>query len=153
LKSRPDYLKSTLSFPLSPTFQNFIAAFKGKDFSQWFLNTTILSVTATVLTLFIAFFAAYAFAKLDFPGKKFLFQLIIPLMSVPPVAMIIPQFQMIKTLGLINSLSSVILIYMGIMLPKTIYLYRNFMITIPDSLLEAAEIDGCSRFRALWLAT
>jgi len=89
--------------------------------------------------LLIAFFAAYAFAKLSFPGKKFLFQLIIPLMSVPPVAMIIPQFQIIKTLGLINSLSSVILIYTGIMLPMTIYLFRNFMVTIPDSLLEAAR--------------
>lgn len=101
--------------------------------------------------MLIAFFAAYAFAKLDFPGKKFLFRLIIPLMSVPPVAMIIPQFQMIKSLGLINSLASVILIYIGIMLPMTIYLYRNFMVTIPDSLLEAAQIDGCSRLRALWV--
>ncbi|HWQ79880.1 MAG TPA: carbohydrate ABC transporter permease [Anaerovoracaceae bacterium] len=151
LKHRQDYIKSTLSFPVSPTLQNFIDAFHGKDFTQWFLNTTILSFVSSGLTLLIAFFAAYAFAKLDFPGKKFLFRLIIPLMSVPPVAMIIPQFQMIKSLGLINSLASVILIYIGIMLPMTIYLYRNFMVTIPDSLLEAAQIDGCSRLRALWV--
>ena len=150
LKTRADYLDSTLSLPMSPTLQNFVDAFQGKDFTRWFLNTTILTVAATVITLFIAFFAAYAFAKLKFPGKKVLFRLIIPLMSVPPVAMIIPQFQMIKTLGMINTLSSVILIYVGIMLPMTIYLYRNFMITIPDSLLEAAQIDGCSRFRSLW---
>ena len=149
-KARPDYLENALGFPMAPTLQNFIDAFKGKDFSRWFINTTILAVTSTAVTMIIACFAAYAFAKLKFPGKKMLFGLTIPLMSVPPVAMIIPQFQMVKTLGMINTLSSVILIYTGIMLPMTIYLFRNFMVTIPDSLLEAAQIDGCSKFRTLW---
>ena len=81
--------------------------------------------------------------------KKVLFNMIVPLMSVPPVVMIIPQFRIIKILGLVNTRVSVILIYIGIMLPMTIYLMRNFMKTVPDSLLEAAEIDGCSKRKAL----
>ena len=75
--------------------------------------------------------------------------MIVPLMSVPPVVMIIPQFRIIKIFGLVNTRVSVILIYIGIMLPMTIYLMRNFMKTIPDSLLDAAKIDGCSRRKAL----
>ena len=62
-----------------------------------------------------------------FKGKKVLFNMIVPLMSVPPVVMIIPQFRIIKILGLVNTRVSVILIYIGIMLPMTIYLMRNFM--------------------------
>ena len=69
-----------------------------------------------------------------FKGKKVLFNMIVPLMSVPPVVMIIPQFRIIKILGLVNTRVSVILIYIGIMLPMTIYLMRNFMKTVPDSL-------------------
>ena len=91
----------------------------------------------------------YAFAKMEFKGKNFLFQCIIPLMSVPPVAMIIPQFRLIKVMGLVNTRASVILIYVGIMLPMTIYLMRNFMKTVPDSLIDAARIDGCSSLKAL----
>lgn len=149
-KERKAYLDNPISLPLNPTLQNFIDAFKGKDFTQWFTNTVILTVGATALTFVIAFIAAYAFAKMEFKGRKVIFRLIIPLMSVPPVAMIIPQFQMVKNLGLINTRFSVILIYCGLMLPMTIYLFKNFIMNIPNSLLEAARIDGCSSFGTLW---
>jgi ABC-type glycerol-3-phosphate transport system permease component len=150
-KSRADYLESALGLPSPVTLENIAAAFAGKDFLRWFYNSTVLTVFSTIITLFVAFMAGYAFAKMNFRGKNFLFKMIVPLMSVPPIAMIIPQFKLVNAVGLSQSLSAVILIYVGIMLPMTIYLYRNFMISIPDSLIEAAQIDGCSSWKTLWV--
>jgi len=148
-KERSQYVRDALSLPAPFTLQNYIEAFRGKNFAQWFKNSIILTFCSAAVTMVIALLAAYAFAKMQFKGKRLLFRFIIPLMSVPPVAMIIPQFRMIKVLGMVNTLQSVIVIYTGIMLPMTIYMFRNFLIDIPDSLLEAARIDGCSRFMTL----
>ena len=148
-KTHEEYVNNMAGLPQTFTVQNFVEAFRGKPFGQWFMNSLILTVAAVFITGIIALLAGYAFAKMRFKGKKVLFNMIVPLMSVPPVVMIIPQFRIIKILGLVNTRVSVILIYIGIMLPMTIYLMRNFMKTVPDSLLEAAEIDGCSKRKAL----
>lgn len=148
-KTHEEYVNNMLGLPLDFTFQNYIEAFQGKPLGQWIWNSFILTVFASLATAIIALMAGYAFAKMEFKGKRILFQCIIPLMSVPPVVMLIPQFQMIKVLGLINTRASVILVYVGIMLPQTIYLMRNFMRTVPDSLIDAARIDGCNSLNAL----
>jgi len=150
MKTRQDYLDDAIGLPTTPTAQNFIDAFQGKDFGQWFINSTILTVTASAITLIVAFIAAYAFAKMQFKGRNLLFRFTVPLMSVPPIAMIIPQFQLVAAANMTNTLYAVVLIYVGIMLPMTVYLFRNFIIGIPDSLLESAQIDGCTRWRAMW---
>lgn len=149
LKGHGQYVQDTLSIPAPITAQNYIEAFHGKNFGQWFLNSTILAVVSTAVTMVIALLAAYAFAKMEFRGRDTIFRIMIPLMSIPPVAMIIPQFQLISAMGLINKLSSVIFIYCGLMLPMTIYMFRNFLISVPNSMLESARIDGCSRLRTL----
>lgn len=149
-KTHEDYVNNMIGLPEHFTIQNYVEAFKGKPFGQWIGNSFMLTIVASFVTAVIALLAGYAFAKLEFKWKNRLFQCIIPLMSVPPVVMIIPQFRMIKVMGLVNTRASVILIYVGIMLPQTIYLMRNFMKTVPDSLLDAARIDGCSSFKALW---
>ena len=148
-KTHDEYVVNMIGLPKNITVQNYIEAFAGKPFGQWFLNSMILTVVAVLVTGVIALLAGYAFAKLKFKGKKLLFNMIIPLMSVPPVVMIIPQFRIVKIMGLVNTRISVILIYIGIMLPMTIYLMRNFMMGIPDSLLDAAKIDGCTRLKTL----
>mgnify|MGYP001216100386 CR=1 FL=1 len=149
-KSRQQYLRDPLGWPSPLTFENFVSAFSGKDFVSWFVNSTILTVASSAITMFIALLAGYAFAKMHFKGRDTLFRCIVPLMSVPPVAMLIPLFRMVSAFRMVNSLSSVILIYCGICLPMTIYMIRNFLISVPDSILEAARIDGCSRFRMLF---
>jgi len=148
-KTHEQFVSDPIGWPSPLTLQNYIDAFKGKNFFQWFLNSTILTVFSALITAVVALLAAYAFAKMRFKGREKLFRLMIPLMSVPPVAMLIPQFQMVAALKLVNSYESVILIYSGLMLPMTIYLFRNFLVSIPDTILEAARIDGCSRFRIL----
>lgn len=149
LKTHEEYVVNMIGLPQNPTFWNYAEAFQGKPFGQWIWNSLFLTAAATLATAVAALLCGYAFAKMEFKGKHFLFQCIIPLMSVPPVAMIIPQFRLIKVMGLVNTRVSVILIYVGIMLPMTIYLMRNFMKTVPDSLIDAARIDGCSSLKAL----
>lgn len=149
-KAHDEYINNMTGMPHSMTVQNYIEAFQGKPFGQWFINSMILTVAAVLVTALIALLAGYAFAKMEFKGRQLLFQLIIPLMSVPPVAMIIPQFRIIKVMGLVNTRVSVILVYVGIMLPMTIYLIRNFMMNVPDSLLDAAKMDGCSAGKVLF---
>lgn len=148
-KTHEEYVNNMIGIPKVFTLQNYVDAFQGKPFGQWFLNSMILTVAAAFITGVVALLAGYAFAKMKFKGRELLFGMIVPLMSVPPVAMIIPQFRIIKIMGLVNTRTSVILIYVGIMLPMTIYLMRNFMKTIPDSLLDAAKIDGCNSRKAL----
>ena len=148
-KTHEEYVSNMIGIPHTFTVQNYIEAFQGKPFGQWFMNSMILTVAAVLITGIIALLAGYAFAKMKFRGSRALFNMIVPLMSVPPVVMIIPQFRIIKIFGLVNTRVSVILIYVGIMLPMTIYLMRNFMKTVPDSLLDAAKIDGCSKRKAL----
>lgn len=148
-KEREQYVSDTLGVPEPVTADNYVDAFKGKNFLQWFANSTILAVCATAITMVIALLAAYAFAKMRFRGRDTLFRIMIPLMSIPPVAMIIPQFQLVSSFGMVNTLSSVIFIYCGLMLPMTIYMFRNFLISVPNAMLESARIDGCSRLRTL----
>ncbi|HIW41127.1 MAG TPA: carbohydrate ABC transporter permease [Candidatus Mediterraneibacter vanvlietii] len=148
-KTHEEYVNNMIGLPHAFTVQNYVEAFEGKPFGQWFLNSMLLTIAAVLVTGILALLAGYAFAKMKFRGQKALFRVIVPLMSVPPVVMIIPQFQIIKIFGLVNTRVSVIIIYVGIMLPMTIYLMRNFMKTVPDSLLDAAKIDGCGRLKAL----
>lgn len=146
-KTRFDFIKSAVSLPHPFTIQSYVDAFQGKSFGLWFINSIIITTISTVLSTIISAFAGYAFAKMDFKGKDSLFSMIIPLMSIPPVVLLIPQFRLMVTMGLINTRISVIIIYVGIMLPFTIYLLRNFFISLPDSLVEAALLDGCNNLQ------
>jgi hypothetical protein len=93
----------------------------------------------------IACLAAYAFARMNFPGKKTLFNLILSLMVVPPVVMVVPLFVSWVRWGMINTYHGTILIYTGLLLPFSIYLMTNFFKAIPREIIEA-RIDGCSSF-------
>lgn len=146
LKTREDFLSNKLGFPSIFTFQSFIDAFTGKNFQVWFINSMIITIISCLVVNVIAVFAAFAFAKMKFKGNQTIFSLLIPLMSIPPVILLIPQFKFMSFLNLINTHFSVIFLYVGIMLPLTIYLMRNYFITLPNSLLEAAQVDGASQF-------
>ena len=150
LKTREQYLNDPVGLPNPITFQNYVDAFKGKDIMAWFSNSIILTIGSVVVTMIIGIFAAYAFAKLKFKAKDVLFSFIVPMMSIPPVAMLIPLFKLVVALGMVNTLTSVVIIYVGICLPMTVYMMRNFLLSVPDSIIEAAKMDGCSDFRILF---
>jgi ABC-type glycerol-3-phosphate transport system permease component len=108
-----------------------------------------LTAGSVLICTVIAILAAYAFAQMHFPGRDFLFNLITPLMVIPPIVMVIPMFVLFRQIHLVNNLGGPLIIYAGLMLPFTIYLLRNFFVTIPNEIQDAALIDGCTGFQVL----
>ncbi len=147
LKTRDEYMTNQLALPTSLTWGNFTAVFQYPRLLSWFGNSLLLTGVSVGLCTLIAILAAYAFANLQFPGRNTLFNLITPLMVIPPIVMIIPIFVLFQKASLINNLAGPIIIYTGLMLPFTIYLLRNFFITIPREIREAALLDGCSSWQ------
>ncbi|WP_026486400.1 carbohydrate ABC transporter permease [Caldanaerobius polysaccharolyticus] len=121
----------------------------GLNFTLMFYNTMRIVIPVTISTVVISSLAAYSFARIDFVGKNFIFMGFLASMMVPGTVTIIPQFIMFRTLGWINTLKP--LIVPGLFGSAfAIFLLRQFFLTIPQDLEDAAIIDGCSRFRIWW---
>ena len=149
-KTKSEYLANKWGLPPSLNLANFNVALAGEKFLMRFANSAILTVGAVAISLMIACLAAYAFARAEFPGKRFLFNLILTLMVVPPVVMVVPLFVTMVRWHLVNTYPGTILIYTGLLLPFSIYLMTNFFQTIPHEIVEAARIDGCSNIGVFW---
>jgi len=150
---KPQTLVFEMPPPLWPqpaTLDNYTAAL-GKDrFGLYFLNSLIVAVTSTGLTVLVSSLLAYAFARLEFPGREALFYVLLLGMMIPPVMLIIPQFIIAKSLNLLNSLQGLIVVYVTMNLSMQTFLLRGFFEGIPRDLEEAALIDGGSRWTIFW---
>ena len=142
-KTQADFLRSPFGLPLSPTLAGFSRVWSAQ-FPTWFTNSVIVTGASVILTIAIAALAAWGFANWDFPGKSTLLAVIISLMVIPPVVLLIPLFQMGAQLGWISTFQLLIVIYIGLMLPFSIFMLTNFFSTVPSSMLEAAKVDGAS---------
>ncbi len=121
----------------------------GVKFSKFLLNTVIVTVIGTLTCVFSSLLAAYAFSRTPFRGIRFWFTCVILTMMIPPQVMVVPQYIILKKLGLINTLTSLILPWcFGTAF--FIFLMLQFFRGIPKDLDEAAEIDGCGPFRILF---
>lgn len=149
-KTRFEYIEDKWGLPQSLYWTNFNTALAGEKFFIRFANSSILTVGSVLVSLIIACLAAYAFARMEFYGKRTLFNIILSLMVVPPVVMIVPLFVAMVRWKLVNTYHGTILIYTGLLLPFSIYLMTNFFRTIPREIIEAARIDGCSSLRVFW---
>jgi ABC-type glycerol-3-phosphate transport system permease component len=149
LKVRDEFFKNLLGLPKSLVFENFAKILQHPNLGRWFGNSILLTAGSVILCTVIAILAAYAFAQMRFPGRDTLFNLITPLMVIPPIVMVIPMFVLFRQLHLVNNLGGPLIIYAGLMLPFTIYLLRNFFVTIPKEIQEAALMDGCTGFQIL----
>ena len=149
-KSKSEYISDKWGLPDKLLWDNFVKALAGEKFFNRFANSAILTAGAVAISLVIACLAAYAFARMNFPGKKTLFNLILSLMVVPPVVMVVPLFVSMVRWGLVNTYPGTILIYVGLLLPFSIYLMTNFFQTIPKEIIEAARMDGCSNQGVFW---
>ncbi|MBN2072828.1 MAG: carbohydrate ABC transporter permease [Actinobacteria bacterium] len=149
-KSREDFFFNKFGVPEDFYFSNYLEAFRGGDnFFRWLLNSTLVTLIAGLLALLCIVLASYAFVYFRFKGRNFLFNLTVSLMVFPPVVIIIPLFVFMQKLNLTNNIISVIIIYVGLMLPVGIYLISSFFSTIPREILESAFIDGCDVFKVL----
>ncbi|MBE2221496.1 MAG: carbohydrate ABC transporter permease [Anaerolineae bacterium] len=129
-------------------WQNYIQPLQRFQFFTFFKNSVIVTVSATLITLFINSLAAFALSKYDFRGRHIMFILILGTLMIPTTVTLVPNFLVVTTLGWSNKLIGVIL--PTVATPTGVFLLRQYMLTIPDDLLDAARIDGASEWRIYW---
>jgi alpha-1,4-digalacturonate transport system permease protein len=132
-------------FPTEWAFSNYTEAFQMYNYMRYFTNSVIVTSVATILTLIINSMAAYAFAKYNFRGRDGLFVMTLAMIMIPLQVILIPIYLVVSSLGLVNT-------YWGMIIPAAatptgVFIIRQYMLTIPDELIEAARIDGAGEFR------
>jgi len=135
-------------FPKSFSFTNYATVFLTLPFKQFYINTIITSFTVTIGQIIVSTMAAYVFARLKFPGNKILFFIVLSVMMVPTQIFIIPQYMTMKYLHLLDSLPA--LIIPGWFSAFSVFLLRQFFMTLPIELEEAARIEGCGTFKIFY---
>jgi alpha-glucoside transport system permease protein len=136
-----------LSKPSQATFDNYREIFDNDAITTSLVTTLWIALGGTILPIFVASLAAYAFAWLEFPGRDWLFLVVVALLVVPIQMALIPIFSLYNDLGLFDTVLGLVLFHTAFGLPFAIFLLRNFFIGIPRDLLEAARIDGASELR------
>ncbi len=148
----PDMLiftEGTRLFPSSWTLDNFNRVIWHSDFMRFFANSLIVSLLTAAVTTLVAAAAGYAFSRFEFAGKKLVIALMLLTQMFPLLMIIAPIYKIIAGLGLLNSLTSLIITYTAFNIPFAIFLMQSFFDGIPKDLEEAAMMDGCTRFQAL----
>jgi len=120
------------------------------QFWRSFLNATIESGLATVLTVVIALFAAYAFARLEFAGKRIILVAVLATLLLPVYATLIPLYRIMSSVHLVNTYAGIVLVYTSGFLPLAIWIMYNYFASVPRELEEAAFVDGATPVMALW---
>lgn len=135
-------------FPHVWTLGNFVSGLKFGNFLLYFWNSSVATVISTVLTVVISTMAGFAFAKYEFPGKNIIFISILATLMFSLEVILIPMFLTLKQYGMINTLWGIIIPPAAT--PTGIFLMRQYMMTIPDELLEAARIDGSGEWQIFY---
>lgn len=149
LKLPNDIFKIPFQWIPSPfVLENYTEAMKMAPFGRYFLNSLIVGVCTTLLNVFFAALTGYGFAKYSFWGKNFLFIAILSTLMIPFQAIMVPLFIIVRSFGWLNT-------YLGLVIPWAIsafgvFLMRQFILSIPNELLDAARIDGDSEFGIFW---
>ena len=136
-----------ITSPSLATLDNYREILDNEAITSSLWTTLWISLGATFLPIAVASLAAYAFAWLEFPGRDWLFLVVVALLVVPIQMALIPIFSLYNDLGLFDTIPGLVLFHTAFGLPFAIFLLRNFFIGIPRDLLEAARIDGASEFR------
>lgn len=142
---------STYPPPLVPsrfTFEHYRALFTQLNLDRYFFNSTLIALAVTAISLLFNSMAGYAFAKFRFPGRNRIFRFLLAALVIPAQVAMLPLFLLLKQMGLINT-------YWGVIIPGMvtifgIFLVRQYALSIPDDLLDAARMDGASEWRIYW---
>ncbi|MBA3234251.1 MAG: carbohydrate ABC transporter permease [Propionibacteriales bacterium] len=132
------------------TLQNYSDVVSQNDMGTAFVNSLVVAVPATIIPIMMAAFAAYAFTFMRFKGRDTLFVIIVGLLVVPLQVAFVPLLQVFGNLGLVGTFPAVWLAHTGFGMPLAIYILRNYMASLPKSIIESAEVDGASHFRTFW---
>ena len=135
--------------PDHPTLENYLFVLTDSKLVLSLLNSLIVSVGSTALSVTVSALGGYAFARYDFKGKNLIMSTILALFMIPVVINIIPLYIMLANIGLLNSLVALVLTFQILIIPLNIFLLKNYFESLPKELEEAALIDGCSKLGAL----
>lgn len=136
-------------FPKTWTLENYVGLLKNTSFPQWFLNSLIICILVIIFTVVIGILAAYSLARLAFPGRNLFSLFSLFAYMLPQILMVIPLYLWAMRLGLANTKTGLIIAYIALCLPYSIWLLRSFIKTVPKSLEEAAFIDGAGYLKTL----
>lgn len=132
-------------WPETPTLDNYRQLFAKESFLRYFLNSTVVALVVTVGNLIFCSMVGYALAKLTFRGKKLVFGLVMGTLLLPGMVTFVPLFVLVANMGLVDSYPGLILPFL--VTPFGVFLMRQFIVGLPDDLLDAGRVDGASELR------
>ncbi len=149
LKTSKGYILDRFGMVTDPTVQNFADAWGRARFSEYFLNSVLVTAGAVGLLLLLSSLVGFALAMLRFPGRRLVFVAILGALMIPIQVVLVPFYRTVEGLGLLNTRVGLVLAYTAFFLPFSIYLMTAFYRGLPRELLEAARMDG-ARFLEVW---
>jgi multiple sugar transport system permease protein len=151
LKTETELVKKPITWwPEMATMENYVRAFGDQPLLLYLKNSFIVATGATVLSLIVAAFAAYAIARLNLKRRELILTCIVGSSMFPLVTLLVPIFETMRALGMLNTYTALILPYVVLNLPVCTLVLVSFFQGIPRDLENAAMIDGCTRIGALW---
>jgi len=144
------YVLTPEFIPADPTIANYQQALSTEGFGRAFVNSVIVAVTSTALSVLLSAMMAYAFARFRFPGREVIFRVLLIGLMIPAIMLIIPQFVLARDLHLLDSLPGLIVFYVAGSLSLNTFLLRGFMESVPGELDEAMQIDGAGAWSRFW---
>ncbi len=142
-------LRASGILPRNPTFVSYVQLFEQSDFGRYFLNSTIVSLASTLITILLCAPAAYSVFRCRYPARNLFFRLFISIYTFPKVLLLVPLYIVFARIGLIDRLAALVIINVTIAAPLGVWLLRAFFTAIPLDLEEAALIDGANRLQVL----
>ncbi len=150
LKTENELIRTPATYlPQNPTLRNFAAVFRNEDFLRGLWNSTLVSFSVTAISLLVGSFAGYALGKLRFRGKSPSLYLILAMTMFPQIAILSGLFAVIRLVNLPTTVS-LVLSYLIFTLPFTVWVLTSFFRGLPDSLLQAAQVDGANMMQTFW---
>lgn len=151
LKREADVLSGTVRYIPSPaTFENFVQVWNDNNFSQYFMNSLLVSVLSVIVITVLSVMNGYAMSRFKFKGKGTFMLVLLATQMMPVILFVIPLFLIFKNLGMINTPYSLILFYIVLQVPFNTILMRGFISSTPKEIDEAAMVDGAGRFRIIF---
>lgn len=143
-------MRGFLSFPKELSLKNYAAAWTRGDLNKFLPNSFIITIPSLVFTLFLSSLSAYSLAKFKFKGRTIILSIFVGGMMLPFQILLLPVFKLSEVLGIYDTYWALIAIHTAFQMGFCTFVLRNYMITVPNSVTEAARIDGCSEFRIYW---
>jgi multiple sugar transport system permease protein/raffinose/stachyose/melibiose transport system permease protein len=153
LRTSSEISASPYGLPNPPHWEKYADAWFNSNYETYFLNSTIITLTAVAVLSVFGAMAAYCLARFRFPGNRTIFFLLFSTIILPPQIIMIGVFQLLVGYGLYDTRTGVILVYISMQLPLTIYILEGFFARIPQDLFDAARMDGYSEFEIFWRIT